>query len=172
MIITGLARLGRDAEVRHTPSGDAVANLALAFNYGKRGDDGNRPTQWIDASLWGDRANKLQQYLTKGVALSVVLEDPHVETYEGKNGSGAKLVARVVSIEFAGGGQQQGANQQQGGNQQRNGTQQRGGNQQRQQQPQGGGGGGNFEDFSDDIPFASCDIGADPMMSRLNLTNW
>lgn len=102
MILTALARLGRDAESRFTPSGDAVANLALAINYGRKGDDGNRPTQWIDASLWGKRVESLTPHLTKGKLLYVVLEEPHIETYEGKNGTGAKMVARVLNLEFAG----------------------------------------------------------------------
>lgn len=102
MIMTGLARLGRDMEVRYTQDGTPVGNLALAFNYGKKGQDGNRPTQWIEAILWGDRADKLSQYLTKGTQLSVILSEPHVETFERRDGAqSAKLVARVVDLEFA-----------------------------------------------------------------------
>ena len=102
MILTGLARLGRDAEVRFTPQGDPVANLALAFNYGKKGDDGKRPTAWVDAQLWGARAEALAPYLTKGTAVCVVLEDPHIETFERRDGqTGSTLRARVVSLEFA-----------------------------------------------------------------------
>ena len=40
----GLARIGKDAEVRYTPGGTAVANVSLAFTFGKKGDDGKRPT--------------------------------------------------------------------------------------------------------------------------------
>ncbi|MCK9621984.1 MAG: single-stranded DNA-binding protein [Methylobacter sp.] len=40
MILTGLARLGRDAQVRFTAAGEPVASLALAFSYGKKGDVG------------------------------------------------------------------------------------------------------------------------------------
>ena len=36
----GLARIGRDAEIRHTAGGDAVASLSLAFTYGRKGEDG------------------------------------------------------------------------------------------------------------------------------------
>lgn len=110
MILTALARMGKDAELRYTPSGEQVCNLALAINYGRKSDDGNRPTQWIDASLWGKRAEALAQHLTKGKLLYVVLEEPHIETYEGNKGTGAKLVARVVSLEFAG-GKSEGASQ-------------------------------------------------------------
>lgn len=103
MILTGLARLGRDATVRHIASGEAVADISLAFNYGRKGADGKQPTQWIEASLWGKRAESLAQYLTKGSAVCVVLEQPHIETYETRDGRpGHKLAARVVDIEFAG----------------------------------------------------------------------
>ena len=102
MILTGLAVIGRDAEVRFLPDGKAVANLALATNYGKKDGEGHRPTQWVDASLWGDRAEKLAQYLLKGTKVVVVLEEPHIETYEKGGKTVPKLVARVSSIEFAG----------------------------------------------------------------------
>ena len=105
MILTGLARLGRDAEVRHLPEGTAVANLSLAYNYGKKDSEGKRPTQWVNAALWGERAEKLAEYLTKGSLISVVLEDVCIESYERKDGggTGTNLKARIVSIEFAGG---------------------------------------------------------------------
>lgn len=104
MILTGIARLGSDTTVRYTPKGDAVANLSLAFNYGQKGTDGKTPTQWVDASLWGKRAESLAQYLTKGTQVNVVLDAPHIETFTKRDGGeGSKLVARVVDVEFAGG---------------------------------------------------------------------
>lgn len=96
----GLARIGRDAEVRYTPQGEAVCNLSLAVNYGKKGGDGNRPTQWIDASLWGKQAEALAPYLTKGSVHCFVLSDIHIETYQGQSGQGHKLSARVDSVEL------------------------------------------------------------------------
>jgi len=99
----GLARIGRDAEIRFTPNGDAVANLSLAFSWGRKGDDGNRPTQWVDGSLWGKRAESITQYLTKGTLVMVTLDDVHIEEFQGKDGPGHKLAGRVSAIEFAGG---------------------------------------------------------------------
>jgi hypothetical protein len=43
-IALDIGRLGRDAELRYTPNGDAVCNLALACEYGRKGQDGKRPT--------------------------------------------------------------------------------------------------------------------------------
>lgn len=110
MQLIGLARLGRDAELKYTAGGKAVANLSLAFNYGMRDPNTKeQPTQWIDASLWNERAEKLAQYLTKGKQVYVILTDPHIETYEKRDGSsGAKIVAMVNVIEFAGSAKQEG----------------------------------------------------------------
>src|SRR5438270_380965 len=38
----GLATLGRDAELRRTPNGEAVTNLSLAFNYGRKDQSGQK----------------------------------------------------------------------------------------------------------------------------------
>lgn len=100
MKLIGLCRLGRDAELRYTTTGRQVASLSLAYNYGRKDD---RQSQWIEASLWGDQAERLAPYLLKGTLIHVILRDVHVETYEGRNGSGAKLVGTVMDIEFAGG---------------------------------------------------------------------
>ena len=99
----GLARIGRDAELRKTQSGESVLSLSLAFSYGRKGDDGRRPTQWVDATMWGKRAEALAPYLQKGGLVSVTLEEVRIETFTGKNGEGHKLAARVVDIELAGG---------------------------------------------------------------------
>lgn len=102
----GLCRIGKDVELRRTPNGDAVCALSLAFSFGRKGEDGKRPTQWVDASLWGKRAEALHPYLIKGGLLSVTLEDVHIETYQGNNGPGHKLSGRVLDIELAGGTEQ------------------------------------------------------------------
>lgn len=96
----GLARLGRDAELRTTGNGDSVATLALAFT---RRVKGEKLTQWVDGALWGKRAEALAPYLLKGGLVAVTLEDMHIETFTGKNGEGHKLAARVIDVELAGG---------------------------------------------------------------------
>ena len=100
--ITGVFRIGKDAEVRESASGPVI-NLALASNYGKKGSDGSRPTQWIEASLWGNRAEKLEQYLTKGQQIYATINDPHIETYPKRDGGeGVKLVGMIGEIELVG----------------------------------------------------------------------
>jgi single-strand DNA-binding protein len=110
MLITGIARLGRDAELRYMPNGDAVANLALAFNYGAKDASGKRPAQWIEAAIFGKRAEALAPHLLKGTAIGITIQDPHIETYTTRdNRQGSKLVGRVIDLEFAGGARPEGA---------------------------------------------------------------
>lgn len=102
----GLARIGKDAEVRYTPGSTAVANVSLAFTYGKKGDDGKRTTQWVDASLWGQRAEGMAPYLLKGKQIVAYLEDVHLQTYtKGDGTTNTKMVARLADLEFASDGQ-------------------------------------------------------------------
>lgn len=97
----GLARIGKDAEVRYTPGSTAVANVSLAFTYGKKGEDGKRPTQWVDASLWGQRAEGMAPYLLKGKQIVAYLEDVHLQTYtKGDGTQNTKMVARLADLEF------------------------------------------------------------------------
>jgi single-strand DNA-binding protein len=100
--ISGAFRIGKDAELRTTPSGDNVISLALAFNYGRKGDDGKKPSQWIEASLWGKLAEALEPYLKKGGQIYAVISEPHIVQFEGKNGTGIKLVGRIIEIERIG----------------------------------------------------------------------
>ena len=97
----GLARIGKDAEVRFTPGGTAVANVSLAFTYGKKGDDGKRQTQWVDASILGQRAEPMAPYLLKGKQIVAYLEDVHLQTYtKGDGTQNTKMVARLADLEF------------------------------------------------------------------------
>lgn len=99
----GLAKIGRDAELRRTAAGEAVCSLSLAFNYGRKGEDGKQPTQWLDGALWGKRAESLAQYLVKGQGVMVTLQDVHIETFRKADGSdGVKLAGWVSDIAFAG----------------------------------------------------------------------
>lgn len=102
MKMIGLARLGRDADVRILPSGEKVCNLALAVDYGQRPKEGgNRPTQWYEATLWGERGATLAQYLKKGATHCFTLDDIHIQHFQKQDGStGYKLSARVVDVEL------------------------------------------------------------------------
>jgi single-strand DNA-binding protein len=66
LIIVG--NLGRDPEMRYTPSGQAVTNFNVATNRKYTTSDGNQveETTWFRVSTWGKTAEVCNQYLKKG----------------------------------------------------------------------------------------------------------
>lgn len=60
--------LGRNPELRYTPSGQAVCNLNLATNRVWNDSNGNRQTEttWFRVNVWGKMAENAAKYLTKG----------------------------------------------------------------------------------------------------------
>jgi len=98
-----LCRIGNDPVIRHTPAGDAVLGLSLAYSYGKKGEDGKKPTQWIDATIWGKQAEAVAPYFKKGDQISVSLDDLHIETYQKDGAERSKLVGRVAAFDFVSG---------------------------------------------------------------------
>jgi len=103
MLTVGIARIGNEPVVRFTADGKPLLELSSAYNYGRKGQDGNIPTQWVKATLWGDRCEKLQPYLFKGAQIFAQLEDLHIETYNKKDGSpGFDLRARIANIQLIG----------------------------------------------------------------------
>lgn len=112
MPMTELFTLGRDAVLRKAgANGTSVCNLALAYPYGRQNDPatGKRPTQWIEGTLWGSRAESLAQYLVKGAKVVVTLEHVHMAPGRDK-GDGtsypAQIKGEVIAISLTGKPQQ------------------------------------------------------------------
>jgi single-strand DNA-binding protein len=63
-----VGNLGRDPEMRYTPSGQAVTNLNVATNrtYTDNGGNQVKQTIWFRVSVWGKQAESVHQYLRKG----------------------------------------------------------------------------------------------------------
>jgi single-strand DNA-binding protein len=66
IIIVG--NLGRDPEMRYTPSGQAVTNLSVAVDESYTNNNGERikKTAWFKVATWGKQAENCNQYLKKG----------------------------------------------------------------------------------------------------------
>jgi single-strand DNA-binding protein len=67
-IITIAGTIGRDAEVRRTQNGDAIAGWSVAVN---SREGGQEQTTWFDCSLFGKRGEALAPYLRKGGKVTV-----------------------------------------------------------------------------------------------------
>jgi len=63
-----VGNLGRDAELRYTPGGAAVATVNLATSEVWNDKSGHRQerTEWHRVVLWGKTAEALSEYLKKG----------------------------------------------------------------------------------------------------------
>jgi single-strand DNA-binding protein len=63
-----IGRLGRDPEMRYTPSGQPVANFSLATDESYTGKDGQKvqKTEWHKVVVWGKQAEFCGNYLSKG----------------------------------------------------------------------------------------------------------
>ena len=63
-----IGNLTRDPELRYTPKGTAVADIALAINRVWNNEQNQRQeeTTFVDITLWGRQAEVVQQYVTKG----------------------------------------------------------------------------------------------------------
>ena len=98
--LTIAGTLGKDAELRKTGNGDAVAGFSVAVDNGKDKNGTKRETTWIDCSLWGKRGEALSPYLTKGLKVAITGR-PTVRAYDGK----AYLGCSVNEITLMGGGE-------------------------------------------------------------------
>lgn len=63
-----LGNLTREPELRYTPKGTAVAELGMALNRVRSGDNGEKIEEvtYVDVTLWGRTAELAGQYLAKG----------------------------------------------------------------------------------------------------------
>ncbi len=91
-----IGNLGKDPELRYTPSGRAVASFSIATSEKWKGQDGENQekTEWHNIVLWGRTAELAKEYLSKG---SPVYIEGRIQTrsYEDKNGV-KKYITEIV----------------------------------------------------------------------------
>jgi single-strand DNA-binding protein len=63
-----VGNLGKDPEMRYTPSGQAVTNLSVAVSESYTNNNGERVerTIWFKVATWGKTAENCNNYLKKG----------------------------------------------------------------------------------------------------------
>jgi single-strand DNA-binding protein len=63
-----IGNLGKDPELRYTPSGTAVASFSLATSEKWKDREGNMQdkTEWHNIVVWGRQAEIAKEYLAKG----------------------------------------------------------------------------------------------------------
>ena len=118
IIIVG--NLGKDPEMRYSPSGQAVTSFNVATNRQYTGADGQqvKETIWFRISVWGKQAEACSQYLKKGRQVLIegrLTPDPATggpRIWNRQDGStGASFEVTASTVRFLGRAGEEGTNQ-------------------------------------------------------------
>jgi single-strand DNA-binding protein len=95
-----IGNLGRDPEMRYTPSGQAVTQFTVAVNRNYKDQQGERQeeTEWFRVVAWGQQAEFAAEYLRKGAKVYI---EGRIQTrqWEGQDGQKrytTELVANTI----------------------------------------------------------------------------
>lgn len=95
-----IGHLGRDPEMRYTPSGRPVTNFSVATSRSWNTSDGERrtETEWFNVVAWGSLAEICNQYLLKGQQVYVEgrLQSRSWEDNDGKRHTSVEIVANEM----------------------------------------------------------------------------
>ena len=97
-----IGRLGRDPEVKYTPSGQAVAKFSIATDetYKDRNGEQQRRTEWHNIVAWRRLAEICGEYLVKGklVYIEGRIQTRQWEDREGNKRNTTEIVAREMQM--------------------------------------------------------------------------
>ena len=95
-----IGHLGRDPEMRYTPSGRPVTTFSVATSRSWHSADGERheETEWFNVVAWGSLAEICNQYLHKGqqVYIEGRLQTRRWEDTEGNKHFTTELVSKEM----------------------------------------------------------------------------
>jgi single-strand DNA-binding protein len=97
-----IGNLGREPEMRYTPSGRPVTTFSVATSRSWNTSDGERhtDTEWFNVVAWGNLAEICKQYLTKGqqVYIEGRLQTRHWEDKENVKHATVEVVATEMMM--------------------------------------------------------------------------
>lgn len=97
-----IGNLGRDPEVRYTPSGTAVANFSIATTENWTNKDGEKEshTEWHRIVAWGRLGEICGEYLSKGkqVYIEGRIRTNEWEDQEGNKRQTKEIVATTMQM--------------------------------------------------------------------------
>lgn len=147
-----VGRMTRDADLRYTPSNQAVATFTLAVNRNFKNQDGEREADFINCVIWRQQAENFANWAKKGALIGIV---GSIQTRNYENQQGQRVyVTEVIANQFhmlESRGQQNQSNSFQNGNNSNSGNFQSGNNQRGYQSPFGNSSPMDISD--DDLPF-------------------
>ena len=93
-----VGHMTRDAELRYTPSNQAVATFTLAVNRNFKNQDGEREADFINVVIWRQQAENLANWVKKGALIGVT---GRIQTRSYDNQQGQRVyVTEVVAESF------------------------------------------------------------------------
>ena len=97
-----IGNLGRDPELRYTPTGRPVTTFAVATNRSWNSANGEHhsETEWFNVVTWGNQAEICKQYLTKGqqVYIEGRLQTRRWDDKEGVKHTTVEIVATEMIV--------------------------------------------------------------------------
>jgi single-strand DNA-binding protein len=97
-----IGNLGRDPEMRYTPSGKPVTTFSVATSRTWNTSDGEKreETEWFNVVAWSSLAEICKQYLSKGqqVYIEGRLQTRHWDDQEGNKHTSVEIVANEMII--------------------------------------------------------------------------
>ncbi|CAI2610784.1 single-stranded DNA-binding protein [Apilactobacillus kunkeei] len=93
---TLIGRLTKDAELRYSQSGNAVANFTLAVNRAFTNQQGEREADFINCVIWRKSAENFANFTHKG---SLVGIDGRIQTRNYENQQGQRVYVTEVVVE-------------------------------------------------------------------------
>ncbi len=97
-----IGNLGRDPEMRYTPSGKPVTTFSVATSRTWSTADGEKreETEWFNVVAWSSLAEICKQFLTKGqqVYIEGRLQTRHWDDQEGNKHTSVEIVANEMII--------------------------------------------------------------------------
>jgi single-strand DNA-binding protein len=97
-----IGNLGRDPEMRYTPSGRPVTTFSVATSRTWNTSEGEKhvETEWFNVVAWSNLAEICKQYLTKGqqVYIEGRLQTRHWDDQEGNKHTSVEIVANEMII--------------------------------------------------------------------------
>ena len=95
-----IGHLGRDPEMRYTPSGRPVTTFSVATSRTWNTSDGGRrtETEWFNVVAWSNLAEICKQHLNKGslVYIEGRLQTRHWDDQEGNKHTSTEVVANEM----------------------------------------------------------------------------
>jgi len=97
-----IGHLGKEPEMRYTPSGKPVTTFSVAVSRSWNSADGERhsETEWFNVVAWGNLAEICKQYLTKGqqVYIEGRLQTRRWDDKEGAKHTSVEVVANEMMM--------------------------------------------------------------------------